>query len=124
MEITVSPIITSKMEGRIRTEAYCNKFSENEREGIVVFESQWNSGVRGKLECYGVIKLRNLARAKNLKKIYSLNKFELIILDKDLQLLSRSFINQSIIAEVSFIKNNRLYVKSSNNNFIIYSLSN
>jgi hypothetical protein len=54
----------------------------------------------------------------------SLNKFELIILDKDLQLLSRSFINQSIIAEVSFIKNNRLYVKSSNNNFIIYSLSN
>lgn len=54
----------------------------------------------------------------------SLNKFELIILDKNLQLLSRLFINQSIIAEVSFIKNNRLYVISSNNNFIIYSLSN
>ena len=38
----------------------------------------WNSGIRGKLECYSIPKLQKLSRTKNMKKFYSFTKKKLI----------------------------------------------
>ena len=46
--------------------------------GLVDISELWNSGIRGKLECYSVLKLQKLARTKNLKKFYSLTKKQLV----------------------------------------------
>lgn len=48
--------------------------------------------------------------------------YEMIILNENLKVINRFNIKQTLVAEISFIKNNKLYVKSTNNNFIIYSL--
>ena len=78
----------STMEEQIgySNEYYMNKFElmghipiKKELYNVVNnFSEHWNSGIRGKLECYSVPKLHKLAKTKNLKKFYSFTKKQLV----------------------------------------------
>ena len=46
--------------------------------GCVDISELWNSGIRGKLECYSIPKLQKLARTKNMKKFYYFTKKQLV----------------------------------------------
>jgi hypothetical protein len=50
--------------------------------------------------------------------------YELIIFDSHLKILTRKILSDLIIPEISFIYNNKFYVKNSNNNYLIYSINN
>ena len=49
---------------------------------------------------------------------------ELIIFNRNLKILAREILTDLIIPEISFIYNNKLYVKNSNNNYLTYSINN
>ena len=45
----------------------------------MVFSLKWNSGITGKLSCYGLKKLQKIAKNKNMKGYSKLSKENLII---------------------------------------------
>ena len=63
------------IETKICNESYVQE--EN-----LIFKNKWNDGVKGKLSCYGVTKLRLLAKSKTIKGYTKYSKDELIELLK------------------------------------------
>ena len=54
----------------------CNKTYVQEEN--IIFKNKWNDGVKGKLSCYGLTKLRRFAKYKNIKGYTKYSKDELI----------------------------------------------
>ena len=53
---------------------------ERDKQEYKVFTDLWDSGVAGKLSCYGKVKLCKLAKIKKIKGYSKLSKDELIVL--------------------------------------------
>jgi hypothetical protein len=73
IEITCYQCIEDQIREKQKQDA-----DEKEHE-YMLFLGKWNSGIKGKLSCYGLKKLQNLAKIKKFKGYSKLSKEQLIM---------------------------------------------
>lgn len=64
------------IENQIKTKQ--EKDDDKKEHDYMLFMGKWNSGIKGKLSCYGIKKLQKLAKTKDVKGYSKLTKEQLI----------------------------------------------